>query len=90
MRLEDASVEIEEHDSQIAVPAIVSQEKDEPQEDLELYYQFPMTWLTYVANTNIANKERNKLCDARDFRHKRRNDIPVSVNKKSKCMEKLL
>ena len=41
LRLKDAIVEIDEHDSDIAVPAIESQTSNEQQEYLESYYQFP-------------------------------------------------
>ena len=89
-RLEDASEEVEGNDSQIAAPAIVGQVKNEHQEDLDIYYQFPMTWLTSVANANVANKEQNTSCDKRNFRYKRLSDMSAPVNKKCKCMEKLL
>ena len=90
IRLEDASEDVEGNDNQIAAPAIASQVKDEHQEDLYIYYQFPMTWLTSVVNANVANKEQVTSCDKRNFRYKRLSDMSVPVNKKCKCMEKLL
>ena len=90
LRIKDAAVEIEEHDSNIAALTVDSQIDGEQHEFLELYYQCPMTWLTYVANLNPDDDKPNNGFDKREFRRKRRLNTKAMVDKKKKCMEKLL
>ena len=49
-----------------------------------------MTWLTHAANLNPDDDKPNNGFDKREFRRKRRLNEKVTIDKKGKCMEKLL
>ena len=90
MRIKDAAEETKEPDRNIIALAASSQISGEQQEFLELYYQYPMTWLTHAANLNPDDDKPNDGFDKREFRRKRRLNEKATVDKKGTCMGKLL
>ena len=70
LRIKDAAEETEEPDESIIALTASNQNNGDQQELQELYYQYPMTWLTHIANLNPKGAKMNNDSDKRNFNEK--------------------